>query len=120
MTFGLESHVEVLNVASRRSKSPLSHGLHDGWQESAAVSTALVLREGWQASGATWEDPTLDTWSPPNQSILATLVWPGGDEGPAELRKGTNKGASVQAENRTIYQHTAKCFCIYKKWHSIV
>lgn len=30
MTFGLEAHVEDLNVASRRSKSPRSHGLQDG------------------------------------------------------------------------------------------
>jgi len=28
-TFGLEAQVEGLNVASRRSKSPRSHGLHD-------------------------------------------------------------------------------------------
>jgi hypothetical protein len=44
-TFGLEAQVEGLNVASRRSKSPRSHGLHDG-AESIAVPAASKLWEG--------------------------------------------------------------------------
>jgi hypothetical protein len=41
-TFGLEAQVEGLNVASRRSRSPCSHGLHVG-AESKAVPTASKL-----------------------------------------------------------------------------
>ena len=44
-TFGLEAQVEGLNVASRRSKSLRSHGLHDG-AESIAVPAASKLWEG--------------------------------------------------------------------------
>ena len=89
MTFGLEAHVECLNVANRRSKSPRSHGLHDDWKKSAAAPSALVLSAGWEAGGATWDDPALETWSLPNQSMLATIACAGGDEAPAELqRKG--------------------------------
>jgi hypothetical protein len=45
-TFGLEAQVEGLNVASRRSKSPRSHGLHDD-AESIAVPAASKLWERW-------------------------------------------------------------------------
>jgi hypothetical protein len=56
-TFGLGDHVEGLKVARRRSKSPLSQGRHDGFDNSSAElpPPALVLSDGWDERAPTFE-----------------------------------------------------------------
>lgn len=46
-TFGLADQFEGLNVASRPSRSPLSHGLHVDLEDPRVEPPALVLKEAW-------------------------------------------------------------------------
>lgn len=45
-TLGFPDQFKGLKVDNRRSKSPLSHGLHEGCDDPRAEPPALVLNEG--------------------------------------------------------------------------
>lgn len=87
LTFGLANQFEGLNVERRRSRSPLSHGLHEGCEEPRAEPPAFVLKEvrrGWEPIQD--KGPALEPCALPCQSMLATLVGAAAEDAPAELR----------------------------------
>lgn len=45
LTFGFPDQFDGLNVARRISRSPLSHGLHEGCDDPRTEPPALVLKE---------------------------------------------------------------------------
>lgn len=98
---GFEDQLEGLNVASRFSKSFLSHGLHDESEYPMAEPPAVVLNEA-----RTGCEPTCDTESAlepcpwPNQSVLPAFTGMTGDEAPAEL-KSKKQNFNSFAKQRT-------------------
>lgn len=87
-TLGFPNQFAGLNVDNRLKRSPLSHGLQEGWEEPRAEPHAPVLNEiqtGCELIRDT--EPALDPWPWPNQSVLPALIAKAGDDAPAELRK---------------------------------
>lgn len=86
-TLGFPNQFEGLKVARRLSKSPLSHGLHEGLDEPRIEPPALVLSDvlgGWEPTHDTEAALELCPW--PDQSILPTLAGAAGEDAPAELK----------------------------------
>lgn len=87
LTFGFANQFEGLNVARRRSKSPRSHGRHEGCEVPKAEPPTFVLKEVRGGRGPIPDkEPALEPCALPSQSMLATLVATAGEEAPAELR----------------------------------
>lgn len=83
---GFPNQFSGLNVERRLSKSPLSQGLHEGWDVPNAEPPALVLSEVHKGCEPMRErEPPLDPCPCPNQSVLPAWVGSAGEDAPAEL-----------------------------------
>ena len=73
-------------MARRISKSPLSHGLHEGCDDPRTEPPALVLKEVLgRCEPAQDNEPALDPCPCPNQSMPPIFAGTAGEDAPAEL-----------------------------------
>lgn len=91
-TLGFPNQFSGLKVERRLSRSPLSHGLHEGCDDPSAEPPALVLSAAPMGCDPMRErEPPFEPCPCPCHSVLPAFAGTAGDDAPAELRIQTYK-----------------------------